>query len=68
METQYTNHTLQEKALKLKKQRRRQILASLLGIAILAWGIVEVACLFCRTNIPKQATMHKLSSIILRSI
>lgn len=46
METQYTNHTLQEKALKLKKQRRRQILASLLGIAILAWGIVEVVCLF----------------------
>ena len=43
METQHTNHTLQEKALKLKKQRRRQILASLLGIAILAWGIVEVA-------------------------
>lgn len=48
METQYTNHTLQEKALKLKKQRRRQILASLLGIAILAWGIVEVACLFLK--------------------
>ena len=48
METQYTNHTLQEKALKLKKQRRRQILASLLGIAILAWGIVEVACLIFR--------------------
>ena len=46
METQYTNHTLQEKALKLKKQRRRQILASLLGIASLAWGIVEVAFLF----------------------
>ena len=46
METQYTSHTLQEKALKLKKQRRRQILASLLGIAFLAWGIVEVACLF----------------------
>lgn len=46
METQYTSHTLQEKALKLKKQRRRQILASLLGIAILAWEIVEVACLF----------------------
>lgn len=46
METQHTNHTLQEKALKLKKQRRRQILASLLGIAILAWVIVEVACLF----------------------
>lgn len=46
METQHTNHTLQEKALKLKKQRRRQILASLLGIAILTWGIVEVACLF----------------------
>ena len=28
------NNTLQEKALKLKKQRRNRIIASLLGIAI----------------------------------
>lgn len=32
------NNTLQEKALKLKKQRRNRIIASLLGIAILVWG------------------------------
>ncbi|WP_303913310.1 HlyD family secretion protein [Bacteroides mediterraneensis] len=41
-----SNHTLQEKALKLKKQRRRQLLASILGIALLLWGVVEVACMF----------------------
>ena len=41
-----TNHTLQEKALKLKKQRRRQLLASLLGIVLLLWGVVEVVCMF----------------------
>ena len=44
METQHT--ALQEKALKLRKQRRRQRLASLLGIAILIWGVIEVICLF----------------------
>lgn len=40
------NNTLQEKALKLKKQRRNRIIASLLGIAILVWGVIEVAFLF----------------------
>lgn len=32
--------------MKLKKQRRRQLLASILGIALLLWGVVEVACMF----------------------
>lgn len=42
-----TNHnTLQEKALKLKKQRRNRIIASLLGIIILMGGVVEAAFLF----------------------
>ena len=42
-----TNHnTLQEKALKLKKQRRNRIIASLLGIVILIGGLIEVAFLF----------------------
>ena len=40
------NNTLQEKVLKLKKQRRNRIIASLLGIAILVWGVIEVAFLF----------------------
>lgn len=42
-----TNHnTLQEKALKLKKQRRNRIIASLLGIIILIGGVIEAAFLF----------------------
>ena len=42
-----TNHnTLQEKVLKLKKQRRNRIIASLLGIIILIGGVVEAAFLF----------------------
>ena len=42
-----TNHnTLQEKALKLKKQRRNRIIASLLGIIILIGGVVEATFLF----------------------
>lgn len=41
-----TNNTLQEKALKLKKQRRNRIIASLLGIVILIGGLIEVAFLF----------------------
>ncbi len=42
-----TNHnTLQEKALKLKKQRRNRIIASVLGIIILIGGVVEAAFLF----------------------
>lgn len=44
METQNNMH--QEKALKLKKQRRRQLLASLFGIGILVWGVIEVVCMF----------------------
>lgn len=41
-----TNHTLQEQAKKLRKMRRRQRIASLLGIAVLAWGVVQAAILF----------------------
>lgn len=41
-----TNNTLQEKAQKLRKMRRRQRIASLLGIAVLAWGVVQAAILF----------------------
>ena len=49
METKENNNTAsthQEKARKLKKLRRWQIVVSLLGIAILIWGIIQVTCLF----------------------
>lgn len=44
MET--TNNSLQEKAVKLRKQRRHRMMASVLGIVLLAWALVEVVCLF----------------------
>ena len=40
------NTTHEETVKKLKKQRGRQLLASLMGIAILVWGIVEIVCVF----------------------
>lgn len=36
----------EDKARKLKKLRRKQVVVSLLGIGILIWGVVEVICLF----------------------
>ena len=36
----------QEKAKKLKKLRRWQVVVSLLGTAIIAWGVIQVVCLF----------------------
>lgn len=44
METQ--DNRLQEKALNLKRQRRRRILASVVGISILVWGLIETGCMF----------------------
>ena len=49
METTENNkatNTHQEKAQKLKKLRRWQIVVSLLGIAIIVWGVIQVICLF----------------------
>ena len=33
-------------AKQLKRQRIRQIIVSLIGVAILVWGIAKIACLF----------------------
>ena len=49
METKERNNasnTHQEKAKKLRKLRRWQIVISLLGAAIVIWGVIEVVCLF----------------------
>ena len=37
---------LEVTAKKLKRQRVRQIIVSLVGVAILLWGIIEILCLF----------------------
>ena len=43
---QTTQESHEEIAKKLKKQRTRQIVASLIGIAILAFGLWKIVCLF----------------------
>lgn len=45
-ENDSTASTHQEKAKKLKKLRRWQILVSLMGVAIMTWGVIQVVCLF----------------------
>ena len=39
-----SNHELTAK--QLKRQRIRQIVVSLIGVAILVWGIVKIGCMF----------------------
>lgn len=47
MATNNTSETTHETRLqKLKKQRRRQIIASLLGVGVLVWGVIKVSMLF----------------------
>ena len=68
METKENNNTAsthQEKARKLKKLRRWQIVVSLLGIAILIWGIIQVTCLFLnykRTETSNDAQIEQYIS------
>ena len=46
IEKNNASNTHQEKAKKLRKLRRWQIIVSLLGIAIIVWGVIQVVCLF----------------------
>ena len=43
-QTNQSSHEVTAK--QLKHQRIRQMVVSLIGVAILVWGIVEVVCLF----------------------
>ena len=49
-ENDSTASTHQEKAKKLKKLRRWQILVSLMGVAIMTWGVIQVVCLLLVYN------------------
>ena len=42
--SQQSNHELT--ARQLKRQRIRQLVVSLMGVAILVWGIVKIGCMF----------------------
>ena len=71
IEKNNASNTHQEKAKKLRKLRRWQIAVSLLGAAIVVWGIVEVACLFLgynRTETSNDAQIEQyISPINLRA-
>ena len=71
IEKNNTSNTHQEKAKKLRKLRRWQIVVSLLGVAIVVWGIIEVACLFLsynRTETSNDAQIEQyISPINLRA-
>lgn len=60
METQNNNiqqtSTHAQQAKKLRRQRTRQIVASIFGIAILVCGIVKTSMIFSTTITPRQAT------------
>ena len=46
MEDKEKQMTAEEKAKKLKKQRARQMIVSLIGVAVLVWGLIEVVFMF----------------------
>ena len=46
VENNSASSTHQEKAKKLRKLRRWQIVISLLGIGVMIWGVIQVVCLF----------------------
>lgn len=62
-----TSGTHQEKAKKLRKLRRWQIAVSLLGAAIVVWGVIEVVCLFLdykQTEVSNDAQIEQYISPI----
>lgn len=71
MEDSKKNNTHPEKVIRLKKLRRWQIVVSLLGIAIIAWGLLQVLFLFLnykRTETSNDAQIEQyISPINLRA-
>ena len=55
--TTQTSHEEMQK--KLKKQRIRQIIASLIGVAILAFGLWKIVCLFLDYNANMKPAMMR---------
>lgn len=64
-------NTHQAKAKKLRKLRRWQIAVTLLGVAVMAWGVVQVVCLFLdykRTETSTDAQVEQyISPVNLRA-
>lgn len=71
MEQKMTNVNRQKQVKQLRGMRRRRLWASLLGILILGWGVVEAACLFLdykRTESSNDAQVEQyMSPVNLRA-
>lgn len=71
MEQKTTGNDRQKQVKKLRGMRRRQLLASLLGVLIIGWGVVEAACLFLdykRTETSNDAQVEQyISPVNLRA-
>ena len=46
MDNNTISSTHQEKAKKMRKLRRWQIIVSLFGVAVIVWGVIEIVFLF----------------------
>ena len=71
IEKKKVSNTHQKKAKKLRKLHRWRIAVSLMGAAIVVWGVIEVACLFLdykRTEVSNDAQIEQyISPINLRA-
>lgn len=61
-QTKASSH--EETAKKLKRQRGRQLVASLLGIAILVWGLWRVICVFIDYNTTETSNDAQIEQYI----
>ena len=64
MENNLPSATHQEKAKKMKKLRRWQIAISLLGVAIIVWGVIEVICLFLNYSNKETINDEKIEQYV----
>ena len=64
MENNIPSISHQEKAKKMKKLRRWQIAVSLLGVAIIVWGVIEVICLFLNYSQTETSNDETLCSCL----
>ena len=61
-QTKVSSH--EETAKKLKRQRGRQLVASLLGVAILVWGLWRVVCVFIDYNTTETSNDAQIEQYI----
>ena len=59
MEKNTVSGTHQEKAKKMRKLRRWQIIVSLFGVAIIVWGVIEVVFSFWAISRQRPVMMHR---------